>query len=220
MSAPMHEALAFSSIAAAALAAVTGSLHCVAMCGPLRIIAGDGWPGRISYQAGRGLAYLLLGATAGALGLALPTWALALLVFGGLLLGFSGGKLPASWQKRRGSLLAAASASPFLLGFSSGLLPCGMLHAWVAAAAATASPLWGALLLGVLWLGALPALELGSWFLAKPIASARKKFPRLVPLSFVLIALIPLLLRFPHGGPNDAGAPGASPSCHDSAGHP
>lgn len=193
--APTLDAIALTSLVAAFGAAVTGSLHCVGMCGPLRLLAGEGRGKRIGYQLGRGLAYALLGGAAGAVGWVMPIWALALLVASGLAFTFLGGKMPARWQKFRGHLLALASTSPFLFGLSSGLLPCGMLHAWVAAAAATASPLAGALLLGTLWLGTLPALEVSGWALAKPLARARQRFPKLLPVSFLLLALLPFFLR-------------------------
>lgn len=207
MLAPTLDAtLAWSPVFAAFGAAITGSLHCVGMCGPLRLIAGNSWRKRAAYQLGRGLAYALLGGLAGAVGWVVPPWALVALVALGLALPFFGGKMPARWQKSRSSLLAAASLSPFLFGFSSGLLPCGMLHAWLAAAAATASPLVGACLLAVLWLGTLPALELSGSVLAGPILLARKRFPRLVPASFLLLALIPFFLRNPFPQPeNPAG---------------
>lgn len=196
--APTLDVIALSSLVAAFAAAITGSLHCVGMCGPLRLIAGDSWAKRLAYQAGRGLAYALIGTAAGAVGWAMPLWALVLLVALGLALTFLGGKMPARWQRWRGSFLALSSTSPFLFGFSSGLLPCGMLHAWVAAAAATANPLAGALLLMILWIGTLPALEVSGWFLAKPLAVARRKFPRLLTAAFILVALIPFFLRVQH----------------------
>jgi sulfite exporter TauE/SafE len=207
--APTLDGIALSSLAAAFAAALTGSLHCVGMCGPLRLLAGDSRAKRFGYQLGRGLAYSLLGGAAGAVGWAMPAWALLLLVGSGIAFTFLGGRMPARWQKLRSSLLALASTSPFLFGLSSGLLPCGMLHAWVAAAAATASPLAGALLLASLWLGTLPALELSGWALAKPLAQARRKFPRLVPASFILLALVPFLLRMQpaHTGESSHQAP-------------
>jgi len=56
----------------------------------------------------------------------------------------------------------AQRQSPFgramLLGGASALLPCGFLYAFALAAAATARPLSGALVMGSLWLGNLPAL--------------------------------------------------------------
>jgi len=45
-----------------------------------------------------------------------------------------------------------------LLGGASALLPCGFLYTFALAAAGTGSPLAGALVMGSLWLGNLPAL--------------------------------------------------------------
>ncbi len=75
--------------------------------------------------------------------------------------------------RRRGPLARA-----LLLGSASGLLPCGFLYAFALAAAATASPLGGALVMAALWLGSAPAL-LGFGLL---IGSVLSRVKRYVPL--------------------------------------
>lgn len=199
---------------AALVAALGGSLHCAVMCGPLRLLStqnpGSSW----KYQAGRGLAYGILGCIAGGLGFVLPLWALLFVVGIGLL----GSVLPSPalprWQKLRRRALLAGSASPFFLGLSSGLLPCGLLHGWVAAAAATAHPLSGAILLGLLWAGSLPALELGPAIFGKSLTGLNQRHPNLVKVALVLVALVPLFLRIP----TVAATPSTPPAhCHDHA---
>jgi uncharacterized protein len=197
LSAPTSELLTLSALLAAFAAALAGSLHCAGMCGPLRLLCSNVSGASWKYQAGRGLAYGLLGALAGGVGFVLPLWALLPL----LLLGFLGSSLnlpsvPA-WTKVRRYLLRVGSNSPFLLGLSSGLLPCGLLHGWAAAAAATAHPIHGALLLGMLWAGSLPALELGPTLLRAPLEKLRRKFPKALKAALIGIALLPLAMRLP-----------------------
>lgn len=190
--------------------ALAGSLHCAGMCGPLRFVVAEHRHGRWLYQGGRLAAYLLLGAAAGALGWSLPAWAsLPLLGLAVLALLFPRAGLPAAWRSRA---FAIASSHPLLLGFSSGILPCGMLHAWVASAAATRSPLLGAGLLSILWIGSAPALELAPLLARRWLQGARARFPRALPLLLLLIALLPVLWRL-----KPAAAPGEQPACHHGA---
>lgn len=168
------------------------------MCGPLRLVVGERLGQRVAYQGGRLAAYLALGLLAGSVGGALPRWLLATVVV--IVAIFSLGSfapLPGarSWQRARQRWVSAASAQPALLGLVSGLLPCGMLHAWVLVAAAAASPSLGAAVLGVLWLGTLPALEVGAFALRRPLSALRIRFPRAFPLFFLALSLAPLLWR-------------------------
>jgi sulfite exporter TauE/SafE len=190
----MLDGAAFVAVLAGAFLA---SPHCVLMCGPLRLLGGN----RLAYQAGRGLAYSFLGLAAGTFGWSLPPWALAVFA----LLAIAGIALQISLPRPKWH-----ATNPFFLGLSSGLLPCGLLHGWVAAAAATASPLRGLAVLGALWLGTLPALETGSVLLAKPLARARTRFPRALPILVLLLALAPALWRA-RGAFEKAGT---APHCH------
>lgn len=165
-----------------------GSLHCAGMCGPFVAFysgADSGgrqrWIGHAGYHAGRLATYLTLGAAAGALGQGLDRLAvlsgigrLAGLAAGALMLGW--GLLLASRTAHLGALrlplalrrwlvgfTARLRARPplgraLLLGLSTALLPCGWLYAFIVAAAGTASPIAGAVILLSLWLGSLPAL--------------------------------------------------------------
>ncbi len=197
MSVPTPELLTLSALLAAFAAALAGSLHCAGMCGPLRLLCSDVKGARWKYQVGRGVAYGSLGALAGGAGYVLPLWILLLL----LLLGLSGTllNLPSVpiWTSSRRHLLQLGMNGPFLLGLSSGLLPCGLLHVWVAAAAATGQPLHGALLLGMLWAGSLPALEFGPALLKSPLEKIQRKFPKTLKAALVGIALLPLAMRLP-----------------------
>jgi len=212
LSGPISDSLPYF---AALSAAVAGSLHCAGMCGPLRLLCNNVSGARWKYQAGRGLAYALLGTIAGGVGFVLPLWALLTLV----LIGGAGAllKLPSLpyWASLRKSLLRIGSTSPFLLGLSSGLLPCGLLHGWLVAAAATGRPEQGAILLSLLWVGSLPALETTPFVLGKPIGKLNRRFPRAVKLSLLAVALLPLALRLSIKA--DASLSVDSPHCHTSA---
>ncbi len=175
--------------------ALLGSPHCIAMCGPLRLLSPQTRRARISYQAGRGAAYALLGAAAGLLGWSLSPAALVFLVPVILVVSYIGVRPPSGWAVFRSRILSAASAHPAGMGFASGLLPCGLLHGWLAVAAAAQSPLRGALVLFALWLGTLPALEVGTWAMAKPVSKLRRRYPRLTFALVALTALAPIFWR-------------------------
>ena len=228
MSAPTPELLSAASLAVAFTAAATGSLHCLGMCGPLRLLGGEAPAARVAYQGGRGLAYFLLGGLAGTIGAAVPAWALVLILAAGLALSVLDPSVFPAIARLRALLQGLAASSPWLLGAASGLLPCGLLHGWIAAAAATASPWRGALFLGMLWLGTLPAMELGMRALASPLTSLRRRFPRAMPLALLLLAMIPLAQRLSwtrdagHAGGGkagaNAGAEALGETCHSRAG--
>lgn len=183
-------------MAIAFFAALTGSLHCVVMCGPIRLLTGNSKGPRIAYQGGRIVGYLSLGALAGFFGKTIPIYILLPL----LLLGISFSFLPnlrLPWaQKIRQKILKWSSTQPFLLGLSSALLPCGLLHAWLSVAALSASPLSGALVLFVLWVGTLPALEASAGLLLQPIKKIRAHFPRATTATLLFLALLPMAWRF------------------------
>lgn len=180
-------------LVAAFAAALSGSLHCVAMCGPIRMLVGESLRSRILYQSGRLTGYLVLGAAAGLLGFSLPLWATVLFAAG--ILCFSYFEL---FPALPGKVLARASRHPLLMGLASAALPCGLLHSWVAVASVTRSPLYGGGLLFLLWLGSLPALEIAPAFLRSLLLKARGRYPRAVPFLLLLLVFVPILLRFQH----------------------
>jgi len=169
--------------------ALSGGLHCAGMCGPLAALTGNRWPGLALYLAGKTSTYVFLGALAGSLGhslsgfragsqaLAIVTGAL-LLAAGLNALGVWRDSLPgvgalARAARAAASLAAQGRAGKLLLGAANGLLPCPMTYAFVALAAATASPIQGAATMAVL--GAVSALPL---FAAHSLAAfARLRLP-------------------------------------------
>jgi hypothetical protein len=169
-------------------ASLLGSLHCAGMCGGFVAFyagTGDGRAGlsHAAYNLGRLVAYAVLGATAGALGLALDLAAApigiqrAAAVLAGLLIALWGARTllevagvrmaslrpPAVWSSAvaRGVAVVArqpAMARALVVGLLTGLLPCGWLYAFVVTAAGTGDPLRGAGLMVVFWAGTLPVM--------------------------------------------------------------
>lgn len=160
-----------------------GSWHCAGMCGAMASLMAHKrrlW----SYHFGKGLSYTLIGALSGHLGSVLLNHDLRWLrLLTGLLFSFvlfywgfqtfRGRNLkPPSWLNRS---LLRPSGSGFYLGSMAIFLPCGWLYTYVLAAAATRSPLAGAITMGLFWLGGLPSLSLLPLYLKKSLALADEK---------------------------------------------
>lgn len=194
--------------AGALMVGITGSVHCLLMCGPLACATLPGLDGSTrvraiaGYQGGRLLAYALVGGALGALGggvaLALSVstrpylpWVMAAaLVASALELGKKLRPLPGIAHVSRCVGRVSARFSPPLrasaLGAITPLLPCGLLYGVLAAALASGSFLDGALITFAFAAGALPALlaaqvQSGLWRSRKPIVSF--VFQRAVPLA-------------------------------------
>jgi sulfite exporter TauE/SafE len=169
--------------AAAFVAGLVTSLHCVGMCGPLACMLAPARGSRTdpalvysAYHGARLVAYGTLGAVAGALG-AIPASALdrpvvhlipwlmvAYFVFVALKLGRHLPRLALlgrvqlvlrTWVRGRPAVQVAAA-----MGAATPLLPCGPLYFLVALAAFAGSAVGGAELLLAFGLGTLPLLWL------------------------------------------------------------
>jgi len=210
-------------LAAVFIASLLGSLHCAGMCGPFVAFATLHPKGvaplptrssrlQLAYHGTRLLAYVLLGALAGALGATLNlggTWlgvgkvagilAGVFLVVAGLsrLLAISGLRLPARPGSRliqrwvtAGQYAAAkwtALRRASLIGLLTAVLPCGWLYAFVAVAAGTGHVVQGAAVLFVFWSGTVPILAgigagLGQVFL-------RAGRPFQLAIAFIVLGL-------------------------------
>jgi hypothetical protein len=194
--------------AGALVVGVTGSVHCLLMCGPLACAGLPGVKGPekgravLAYQSARVGAYALVGGLLGALGggvtqaLAVSTrpylpWVMAAaLVASALelgkrlrpLLGLTHMAGALTRTSAKFSLLSRSGA----MGAVTPLLPCGLLYGVYAAALASSSFGGGALLMGAFALGGLPALlgaqvQTGLW----------QRQPRLA--TFVLKRAVPLV---------------------------
>jgi len=169
---------------AALLLGLAGSLHCVAMCGPLMLALPLDAAGKrhvvgqiLLYQSGRILMYALLGLLFGLLGkgiafaglqqalsllagtlmilMALMAWRFERLITA--LPGF--GRFTHLVQQKMGKMLQKhGNSAVFSMGLLNGLLPCGMVYAALAGAIARVDGPQGALFMAIFGLGTLPLL--------------------------------------------------------------
>ena len=132
----------------------------------------------LAYNFGRVTTYTMLGAVFGLLGKAIaftPTTKGVLFVITGILMVAAGLSLlgnlkflnSAEWSVSKNKwyqstfrkLISSNSLSSFyLLGMLNGIIPCGLVYSFAIFAAATASPLWGAIVMATFGLATIPAL--------------------------------------------------------------
>ncbi|MEZ4237250.1 MAG: sulfite exporter TauE/SafE family protein [Myxococcota bacterium] len=207
-------------LAAAAVAALAGSPHCIGMCGALACAAGAKPTQQVAYHLGRIATYTALGALSGAFGQAVPgpPW-LGTAVAAGLLVVFAASLAGLVPEPRfgTGGVVRAATAlaqradlpSRVAFGAVNGLLPCGLVYATLALAVSTAAPLQGALVMATFGLMTVPALAvaaLGLRRLVQRSLAARRALAVLVLVS----GLGTLWMR----GSAAAAAPDHAPACH------
>ena len=221
-----------------------GSLHCAGMCGgfvalhagaPGARSRGRGALAHLAYSAGRLVAYVALGAGAGALGGALDlagalggVQRLAGLLAGLLivlwgsaaLLEALGLHLPRAGSPRGleralggGMRLVAGwppSARAFATGLLAAVLPCGWLWAFVATAAGTGSAAGGALVMAVFWAGTLPMLA-GVGLLLETVAGPlRRHLPAAAAVAMIVVGLLAVAGRGRVVDPAALAPPGVS----------
>ena len=228
------------------VASLLGSLHCVGMCGPFTglVMPRRGphkrkpWLPLLAYQLGRLASYLVLGALAGGVGMALDS--------GGSLLGFQRAATvlagvtmialgtvsliravwrPATTSPRSSSWIARVLQRPAVaagrlgpvprgavLGAVTGLMPCGWLWAFVVAAAGTASPVHGGLTMIAFWLGTVPALTAVGLLAHRFAARLRSKAPVIIALLVIALGVYAVAFRA-QVSPAPA-THGAARSCH------
>jgi len=222
------------------------SLHCLAMCGPLAaaVPLGPGQsraPRLIAYNGGRLLAYATGGMLAASLGGALllaggggVRTALTLLAAAFVIATVAGqvGWMPAPQAlERQGRRLwahvapigRAASASGglpgvFLLGLLWGWLPCGMVYAALALAAATVDPLRGASVMLAFGLGTLPSMLGAGWLAGRlrgPLHGTRARRLREAMAATVIGLTLwsTATALHPHAGHGRASTPVAEAAC-------
>jgi sulfite exporter TauE/SafE len=179
-----------SELALVALGGILGSSHCVGMCGGFALTIGLGARGparalarQLVYSAGRIFTYSFLGCAAGFAGFwfarrsgALVHAQAALSVAAGVFLVVQGllslGLVP-RFRARRGSggpCLLGSFVGPFLAsprwplvfvaGVLNGLLPCGLVYAYLALASSTASLPGGLATMAAFGLGTVPVMVL------------------------------------------------------------
>ncbi len=220
------------------LLGLAGSLHCAGMCGPLALAlpaTGTGTvgyvTGRLAYNLGRLATYSLLGVVFGLLGKSLALigvqrWlslGAGCVILAGLLLSTRTGLgtpmvKAVVWLKSGfGALLRRRTLSSLgLMGLLNGLLPCGLVYAACAGAAATGSLGSGAAYMALFGFGTVPLmLGIGLSGKALPIALSFK-LQQLAPLSLAvvgaLLVLRGLALGIPYLSPDLAA--GTCAHCH------
>lgn len=194
------------------LLGLVGSLHCIGMCGPLALAVPTAGVGRsavprsrLVYNAGRIVTYMAIGLIFGLVGQSLAFAGLQRWVSlgaGFVLLAalflwsrWSAG-LPVTRMVMRmkgvfGRLLKQRSfGSLFVLGLLNGLLPCGLVYAAAATAAATGSAIGGAQAMGLFGLGTLPVM-FGVGLVGHRVQGLlRHRLQRLIPASLLVVALL------------------------------
>lgn len=209
-------------------ASIVGSVHCIAMCGPLVGLHGGARTLRLSliHSLGRLFTYVTLGALAGLVGSAIDLAGrlgniqrAATLVGAAVILAIAvvplltKGRTPAR-SPFTAALVRIRSRSEVrraaLIGALTGLLPCGWLWAFVVMAAGTASAPSGALVMATFWLGTAPAM-IGVVRVAGPlIARMRAKMPAITAIVLVAAGLGTLALRWQDAGTTQV----RTPHCH------
>ena len=214
---------------AGVLLGLASSVHCVAMCGPLVVAIGRTAPASrgarlihaLLYHLARVTTYGLLAIPAGVAGRMLDVRGFGRMVAigaGVLLLAAAAGSLRrpgraasaySRWLTRSAAPLFAWArshrvAGPLATGAVNGVLPCGLVYAALATAAAAGSATAGVLVMGgfgAATAAVLMALSLGA---ASMPSSWRA---RLRPLSPIVLALTAAILiargvmtNQPHGG--------------------
>lgn len=192
-----------------------GSLHCVAMCGPLVLALPAGssfWPGlvrKLVYQFGRIFTYALIGAIFGLLGSGFRLVGLQQLlgIISGLLLvlfaviHFSGSqstRLNAIQSRLVAPVIKLLSrlfnhrAGAFAAGMMHGLLPCGMVYMALAGSITSGNLLDGAAFMFFFGLGTIPLLLAVSML---PLLFTKVRLPRWAVPGLYLIVGIFLIIR-------------------------
>jgi sulfite exporter TauE/SafE len=206
-----------------------GSLHCVAMCGPLIGLAGGARTVRLAamHSLGRLTTYAALGAGAGLVGRAIDLAGMlgtvqraATLVAGLAIIAWGvyalvrGLNAPGHGTLFRAGLVQIrskrAAARAWLVGVLTGLLPCGWLWAFVVSAGGTADPASGALVMAAFWLGTVPAMVGVIGFAGPALERLRRKVPAITAIVLIALGLGTLAMRWRDAGETQV----AHPHCH------
>lgn len=214
-----------------------GSVHCVAMCGPLVGLHGGARSVRLAamHSLGRLATYATIGALAGLAGSALDLAGrlgniqrFATILAGLTIVGWGLFALASALRARRSTRVAArprstafgtalvrirtrsAARRMVALGLLTGLLPCGWLWAFAITAAGTGSALNGVLVMIAFWLGTLPGMVGLVGFAGPLFARIRARLPLVTALVLIALGLATLGMRWRDAGTGQV----ASPHCH------
>jgi sulfite exporter TauE/SafE len=203
----------------ALIAGVLGSLHCVGMCGGLVYSVSTTSKSVVTYQFGRLISYIILGAIGGFFGsflkidsinnwiAILPSFFIGLLLIIWGVKSFNGAglniKLPKFFTKYTvniwGKLVSNKSLNQtqksFLMGLMSILLPCGLLYSVIFAVASFESIFLGITSLVSFWLGTVPALVIAPDLLRRVLLPLQSKRPLIISSFAIILGFITLGYR-------------------------
>ena len=196
---------------AAFLLGLTGSLHCVGMCGPIASMV-QGPAGRkilinrLLYNVGRTTTYVFMGVVVGLLG-KIVQWGgiqgrVSIAVGAGIILVLLIPKVQSVFLpslsrivlKLRGVFAVHMNSkrtfSSWLTGVFNGFLPCGLVYAALAIALIQNSPVESALVMALFGLGTIPALLAAafSWQAVRRIIPW--SFQRIQTAMLVVVAVV------------------------------
>lgn len=229
-------ALSATTLGAVLVGGLLGSAHCIGMCGGIAAALGTiDLPMRplvlrhLAYNFGRVFTYAFMGAMAGAAGLWLGQYRLPLVaaqqvfsILAGVIMLAVGLnvlgvlRLPRSWAMPellsplfKALLNARSPGGFFLAGLANGFLPCGLVYAFVAMAAASGAVIAGGAIMAAFGLGTIPAMlavGCGSRLLTH---TARLRVYRVAAVLIVLLGSVTVARAF------------TAPSgvCHDESSH-
>jgi len=209
------------------VSSIAGSVHCIAMCGPLVGMHGGALRLALLHSLGRLTTYVTLGVLAGLVGRAVDlagnlgtVQRAATIVSGGVIIAWGLYQIAVvvGWArdpKLKTTIFASsvvklgkrrASTRAWLIGVLTGLLPCGWLWAFVVSAAGTGSPLLGAIVMATFWIGTVPAmtgaLVVGGWI--------KRRMPIVTAGVLIVLGSATLASRWSDAGTKQVKAP----SCH------
>ncbi len=220
---------------------IVGSFHCVGMCGPialsLPIYDVPTWK-KIAfislYNIGRIIAYSLLGALFGLVGMQffiggyqqILSISLGVIILFFLIFSrFSSANIPFInyftnfIKKQLGALLRSNKKfyTYILIGFFNGFLPCGLVYVAIAGAVATGSVLNSALFMAAFGLGTFPIMfavtVLGKYISMYWRNQMRRAVPVFVGAMAILLILRGLNLGIPFISPEMVATPNGTESC-------
>ncbi|MEL7310315.1 MAG: sulfite exporter TauE/SafE family protein [Pseudomonadota bacterium] len=214
---------------AALIAGLTGSAHCAGMCGPIVSVFENSsgaqsldWQRRLAYHVGRLFTYLTIGAIAGLAGFATLhvgpaeqtgmvlrlVAALALLLLGLRMLRVYGSNALDAVGRRMWRWLSPLARYVLPMhsrrralgaGLLWGAIPCGLLYGVAALAIGTGSLWQGALIMGLFWLGTLPALVTLGRFTQQSLKLRTRTIAGGLSVGVAVIAIATAVMPHGHG---------------------
>jgi sulfite exporter TauE/SafE len=205
------------ALAAAALAGLIGSPHCIGMCGSFALACGGRVSHTFAWTAGRIVTYSTLGALAGLAGESVPgpTWvasaisAALVIWFAAALAGFAPDpalRIPGITRLATRAATRGDIPSRFVFGMANGLLPCGLVYATLGISVASGNPLTGSLVMAVFGLGTAPALSVVAIGVRR--MTSERLWMRRIVAGIVLIAGLWAVAQRHGGSPHMGHDPG------------